>query len=63
MPVVSAAMAAKALAVSDQAARLGLEALAARGIVEELESVSATTGRPSRWWAAEQLLDAIGTAG
>lgn len=60
MPVVSAAMAAKTLGVSDQAARLGLEALAARGIVNELERMSATTGRPTRWWAAEQLLDVIG---
>lgn len=60
MPVVSAAMAAKALGVSDQAARMGLEALSVRGIVQELEPVSATTGRPTRWWAAEQLLDLIG---
>jgi Fic family protein len=60
IPVVSAAMAAKALGVSNQAARLGLEALAARGIVNELERISATTGRPTRWWAAEQLLDVIG---
>ena len=62
LPVVSAAMAAKALGVSDQAARLGLEALAARGIVNELERISATTGRPTRWWAAEQLLEVIGSA-
>ncbi|MBO0728909.1 MAG: Fic family protein [Acidimicrobiaceae bacterium] len=63
MPVVSTPMAAKALGVSDQAARLGLEALADRGIVHELESKSATTGRPTRWWAAAQLLDVIGSAG
>jgi Fic family protein len=62
MPVVSAAMAAKALGVSDQAARLAIEALAARQILRELESVSAGTGRPTRWWAAEQLLDVIGRA-
>lgn len=60
IPVVSAAMAAKALGVSNQAARLGLDALATRGIVSELERMSATTGRPTRWWAAEQLLDVIG---
>lgn len=60
MPVVSAAMAARALGVSDQAARLGLEALAVRGIVNELESKSTTTGRPTRWWAAERLLDVVG---
>ena len=62
MPVVSAAMAAKALGVSSQAARLALQALAARGIVKELERMLATTGRPTRWWAAEQLLDVIGSA-
>jgi Fic family protein len=62
MPVVSAARAAKALGVSAQAARLGLEALAERGIVTELERMTATTGRPTRWWAAEQLLDVIGRA-
>lgn len=62
MPVLSAALAARALGVSDQAARLGLDALAVRGIVRELPSVSATTGRPTRWWAAEQLLDLIGRA-
>ena len=62
MPVLSAAMAANSLNISDQAARLGLEALAARGIVSELERVSATTGRPTRWWAAEQLLDVTGRA-
>lgn len=60
VPVVSAAMAARALGVSDQAARLGLEALATRGIVSELPSVSAGTGRPTRWWAADQLLDLTG---
>ncbi|HEV2362456.1 MAG TPA: Fic family protein [Acidimicrobiales bacterium] len=62
MPVLSAAMAAKALGVSDQAARLGLESLAARGVVKELRSITATTGRPTRWWAAEELLDVIGRA-
>jgi predicted ArsR family transcriptional regulator len=62
MPVVSAATAAKALGVSNQAARLGLEALAARGIVTELQRKTATTGRPTRWWAAEQLLDVIARA-
>lgn len=62
MPVVSTAMAARALGVSDQAARLGLEALAVRGILNELESKSATTGRPTRWWAAERLLDVVGRA-
>jgi Fic family protein len=61
-PVVSAAMAAKALGVSNQAARLGLESLAARGILNELARTSATTGRPTRWWAAEPLLDVIGRA-
>ena len=62
VPVVSAAMAAKVLGVSTQAARLGLEALAARGIVNELGRSSATTGRPTRWWAAELLLDVLGRA-
>ena len=62
MPVVSTQIAARALGVSDQAARLGLEALAVRGILNELESKSATTGRPTRWWAAERLLDVVGRA-
>jgi hypothetical protein len=58
-PVITAATASAAIGVSDTAARLALETLEARGIVERIEVATTTAGRPRRWWIARELTELI----
>jgi len=60
-PVLTAALAADILHVSERAARAALAELSQRGILEALAVDAVTTGRPRRWWQAKALLDATTT--
>jgi Fic family protein len=59
-PMISVELAAATAGISATAARTALEALAARGIVEEQPAVAAGPGRPRRWWLARDLVDLVG---
>ncbi|MGH3442803.1 MAG: Fic family protein [Nitriliruptorales bacterium] len=59
-PVVSAPHVAELLPVSRPAALAALESLAAAGVLVEVEPATVGTGRPRRWWVAEELLDLLG---
>lgn len=54
-PVLTAAVVATALGVSERTGRSALEALAAVGIVEPFEPARRGAGRPRRWWVAREL--------
>lgn len=59
-PVVSAALVATKLDVSDTAARAALELLAERGVLEPYQIDEQRPGRPRRWWVARGLADLVG---
>jgi Fic family protein len=56
-PVVSAAVVAERLGVSERAARSALATLGERGIVEPFAVRAARAGRPRQWWVARDLVD------
>lgn len=58
-PVISAAIAAERLAVSERAARNALDVLADRSVVERYETSVVRPGRPTRWWLARGLVDLV----
>lgn len=60
-PVLTAALAADTLHVSERAARAALAELSRRGILEPLAVDTVTAGRPPQWWQARALLDATTT--
>lgn len=55
-PVLTAAVIAAALGVSERTGRTALEMLAERGIVEPFEPARRPAGRPRRWWVAPELI-------
>jgi Fic family protein len=59
-PVLSAADVSTLLEVSGPAARGALRALAEAGVLTEVAREPAGTGRPRRWWVANDLLALIG---
>ena len=59
-PVLSAEVVSRLLDVSGPAARGALDALAAAGVVNEIEPIARGAGRPRRWWVADDLLALIG---
>lgn len=59
-PVLSAALVAERVGVSERAARDALELLSERDMVEPFESMPTRAGRPRRWWLAKPLIDALG---
>lgn len=59
-PVVSAAVVAEQLGVSERSARSALAVLAERGIVEPFEVRGGRSGRPRHWWVARDLVDLAG---
>jgi hypothetical protein len=59
-PVLSSALVAELLGVSEQAGRVALDELTKRSIVAELPVRTGRVGRPRRWYAAEDLLDLLG---
>ncbi|MFN2388309.1 MAG: Fic family protein [Actinomycetota bacterium] len=62
LPVLSAALVAGCVGVSERAARGALETLSDRGIIEPIEVVSRRAGRPRRLWIAGALTDAVGSS-
>jgi hypothetical protein len=58
-PVVTAATAAALVNTSDTAARVALDQLHARGIVEPYAVPGRATGRPRRWWLARDLAELV----
>lgn len=58
-PILSAALVAERIGVSERAARDALELLSDRGLVEPFESMPTGAGRPRRWWLAQPLIDAL----
>lgn len=62
-PVISAALLAARLTVSERAARNALSQLAERGIVAPLATVSGSRGRPRNWWVASELIELLRTWG
>jgi Fic family protein len=61
-PVLSSATVAALTGVSDEAGRLALDALTARGVLTDVGRFSTSPGRPRRWWAAHGILDLLGRA-
>jgi len=59
-PVLSSALVAELLGVSEQAGRVALDELTKRSILAELPVRTGRVGRPRRWYAAEDLLDLLG---
>jgi Fic family protein len=59
-PVLSSALVAELLGVSEQAGRVALDELTKRSILAELPVRPGRVGRPRRWYAAEDLLDLLG---
>lgn len=59
-PVVSAAVVAERLGVSERSARSALAVLAERGIVEPFEVRGGRPGRPRHWWVARDLVELAG---
>jgi len=59
-PVLSSALVAELLGVSEQAGRVALDELTKRSILVELPVRPGHVGRPRRWYAAEDLLDLLG---
>ncbi len=59
LPVLSAALVAECLGVSERAARDALEMLSAREMIEPFEAMPARVGRPRRLWLAKALTDAV----
>ncbi len=59
-PVLSSSIVAELLGVSEQAGRFALDQLTKREVLEELGTRSRGVGRPSRWYAAQQLFDLLG---
>ena len=59
-PVLSSALVAELLGVSEQAGRVALDELTKRSILAELPVRPGRAGRPRRWYAAEDLLDLLG---
>jgi len=55
-PVLTAAVIAAALGVSERTGRSALETLAEVGIVEPFEPARRGPGRPRRWWVASELI-------
>ena len=55
-PVLTAAVIATALGVSERTGRSALDALADVGIVEPFEPAHRGPGRPRRWWVASELI-------
>lgn len=58
-PILSAALVAERMGVSERAARDALELLSDRDMVEPFESMPTRAGRPRRWWLAKPLIDAL----
>ena len=59
-PVVSSALVARELGVSDTAARAALDVLGSRGILEPYRVEEQRPGRPRRWWLARGVADLVG---
>ncbi len=59
-PVLSAGLVVERVGVSDTAARVALEALVARGVLEPYAAAASGPGRPRRWWVAGELVDLVG---
>lgn len=59
-PVMSAAVVAEQLGVSERSARSALAVLAERGIVEPFEVRGGRSGRPRHWWVARDLVEPAG---
>jgi len=59
-PVLSSALVAEFLGVSEQAGRGALDELTKRHILAELPVRPGRVGRPRRWYAAADLLDLLG---
>jgi Fic family protein len=55
-PVVSSALVAERVAVSERAARVALAVLAERSILEPYNTAAARPGRPRRLWVASELI-------
>lgn len=55
-PVLSAAVVAEDLGLSERAGRTALEVLAARDVVQPYEPAVRRRGRPRRWWVATELV-------
>jgi Fic family protein len=58
-PVITAATAARLAHVSDTAARVAIEQLHTRGIVEPYPVPARAPGRPRAWWFARELADLV----
>lgn len=58
-PILSAALVAKRLGVSERAARDALDLLVDRDMLERFETAPTGPGRPRGWWLAEPLIDAV----
>jgi len=59
-PVVSAQTVASLLGVSEQAARVSLDALGRAGVLTLVEDAPRGVGRPRRWWVANEVLELVG---
>lgn len=59
LPVLSAALVAECLGVSERAARHALEMLSDREMIESFKAMPARAGRPRRLWLAKALTDAV----
>lgn len=58
--MLTSAITADRLGVSERSARTALGALATRSIVAPLDLRTPTVGRPRQWWTAPELLDLVG---
>jgi Fic family protein len=59
-PVVSSAIVADLLDVSEQAGRVALDELTRRKVLEALDARPSSVGRPRNWYVAQRLLDLLG---
>lgn len=59
-PVLSSAVVVESIGVSLAAARLALKQLTELGILTELEPKASGRGRPTTWWAAQELVTLLG---
>lgn len=58
-PVITSAIVAKELRVSERAAQAAFQQLARLGIVQPCPPFSKSMGRPRQWWTADELLSLI----
>jgi Fic family protein len=61
-PIISAALIQKRFGITNEAARQALRRLESLGIISPVELHSGAPGRPTRWWAAEELIDTVARA-